>query len=155
MVNKCLKMNTKSERLELILLWLMMPVWAFVLPAACVGYFGPPDNLLVRAILLTGCFFCSLHFLHLTNNKFVFGAKGVRLAGVDHRVVPYSNIRSVQIDSNNAKELMVTLTPLHWLPGTTTKLPDEARLYEAPSEEVAQEVVTELSRRIASPAQIT
>jgi len=155
MAKKCIKMNSTWDRRELTALWLTMPLWALFFPLTGIFFFGLPDNLYVRSVPILASFFCFLHLLHLTNNKFEFRENGIRLAGVDHRIVPYANIKSVQIDSTNTKELMITFTPLHWLPGTTTVLQDEARQYEAPSAEVAQEVVTELSSRIESPAQIT
>jgi len=150
--NKCIKMNGRAERVELIIMWLMMPLWGLTLP--WVGASTLAENPYAGLTILGGCVFCLLHFLHLRRNKFEFEESGVRMAGVDHRIVPYGNIKTVQPYSAKSKLIRVTFTTERLLPSKSKDLLVDMEFY-ASSEGVAQDVIAELSSRIASPAQTT
>ena len=106
---RVIELNGPAERVELLLLIFMAPLWGIVFPL--IGLSTLVSNIYTGGTLIGASFFCFLHFLHLNNSRFSFEEKGVRLPGVDHSVHPYANIKRIQMESLKPLILAVEFLP--------------------------------------------
>ncbi|MBS2007303.1 MAG: hypothetical protein JST01_09695 [Cyanobacteria bacterium SZAS TMP-1] len=88
-------LNGPAEWVEILLLVSMVPLYGVVFPLvglSCIASFSGP-------VLVGTSFFCALHFYHLCSNNFTFKRDGLRMPGVDHRLLPFSNVKRIYLDS--------------------------------------------------------
>ena len=104
-----IELNGPAERVELLLLIFMAPLWGIVFPL--IGLSTLVSNIYTGGTLIGASFFCFLHFLHLNNSRFSFEEKGVRLPGVDHSVHTYADITRIYIESMKPLILAVEFLP--------------------------------------------
>lgn len=109
---RTIELNGPAERVELLLLIFMAPLWGIVFPLIGLSTLF---HSYAGVILLGASFFCFLHFLHLNNSKFSFEEKGLRLPGVDHRLMPYTNLERIYLDKLSPLLLAVEFKPF-WTP---------------------------------------
>jgi len=87
-------LNGPATQVELFLLTFMAPLWGIVFPLiglyTLFSYAG--------VTLIGASFFCFLHFLHLNLSHFSFQENGIRLPGVDHRLLPYTNLKRIYLE---------------------------------------------------------
>ncbi len=104
---RTIELNGPSERVELLLLIFLAPLWGIVFPligiSTLLSYLG--------VIVLGASLFCFLHFLHLNNSKFSFEEKGLRLPGVDHSLHPYDSIKRIYLQRQSPPLLAVEFVP--------------------------------------------
>jgi len=88
-------LNGPGERVEFLLLTLMVPLWAIVFPLTAVL----AGNFFTAFALIGGSFFCFLHFLHADNHRFTFEEGGIRIPDINYRLLPYSNLKRIYLQS--------------------------------------------------------
>jgi|GEM_PF-6628499 len=110
-----IELNGPGERLELILLTLMMPLWLIVFPL--IGIFSP--TFFTGFALIGSSFFLFLHFMHVNNGHLTFTENGIRLPGIDYRIVPYTNLKRIYL--YKPRLIGVEFSPIHF-----TKTADNA-----------------------------
>jgi serine/threonine protein kinase len=104
---RIIELNGPAERVELLLLIFMAPLWGIVFPLIGINTLASYAGI----ILLGASFFCFLHFLHLNNSRFSFEETGVRLPGVDHRVHHYSSLKRIYLDNQSPLLLAIEFLP--------------------------------------------
>jgi serine/threonine protein kinase len=105
---RIVELNGTAERVELLLLTFMAPLWGIVFPLIGLTQLGNYGG----AVIICASLFCLLHFLHLNNDRFSFEEKGVRLPGVDNRVVPYANLERIYLKTASPPVLAIEYMPL-------------------------------------------
>ncbi|MBS2006869.1 MAG: serine/threonine protein kinase [Cyanobacteria bacterium SZAS TMP-1] len=106
---RVIELNGPAERVELLLLIFMAPLWGIIFPL--IGLSVMLSNIYTGCLLMGVSFFCFLHFLHLNNNRFSFEEKGVRLPGVDHAVRSYEDLKNIYLESTTPLLLAVEFVP--------------------------------------------
>jgi serine/threonine protein kinase len=104
---RTIELNGPTERVELLLLIFMAPLWGLVFPLIGISILLSVPGV----IMLAASLFCLLHFLHLNNSKFSFEENGLRLPGVDNSLHPYSSITSIYLQSKSPPLLAVEYIP--------------------------------------------